>query len=286
MGLAGARPLVSVVVPTMNSAAVLADALRSLASQTFRDFEVILSDGASTDETLAIAERHVASLPALRIDSRRDTGVYDAMNRGVLLAHGEWFFVLGSDDCLSSPDTLATVAVHLRAEASATMVYGDVRMMAVNLCGVAPGERYAGPMSMKRLFSTNICQQSIFYRRDLFDTLGGFDVRYRLYADWDFNLRAAFMAPMRWIDVVVADYSATGTSATATDARFYEDLPGFIRTQLLLHAERRDLWPAQWRVVRDANRMRRRGQWRDAFSGIGVYLRLVARRIPVLLTRR
>jgi glycosyltransferase involved in cell wall biosynthesis len=267
----------------MNSAAVLAHALSSLASQTFRDFEVILSDGSSKDETLAIAQRHAASLPSLRIDSRPDTGVYDAMNRGVQLARGEWFLVLGSDDCLHAADTLAAVAANLCAEASAAMVYGDVRMMAVNPCGVAPGGRYAGPVSMKRLFSTNICQQAIFYRRELFDTLGGFDARYRLYADWDFNLRAAFMAPIRWIDVVVADYSATGMSATATDARFYEDLPGFIRTQLLLHSARRDLWSAQWRVVRDANRMRRRGQWRDAFSALGVYFRLVGRRIPVLL---
>jgi len=193
--------------------------------------------------------------------------------------------VLGSDDRLHSATTLATVAPHLRAEPSAVMVYGDVRMMAVNPCGVAPGGRYAGPVSMKRLFSTNICQQAIFYRRELFDTLDGFDTRYRIFADWDFNLRAAFLAPIRWIDVVVADYSATGMSATATEPKFYEELPGFLRTQLLLHSARRDLWPAQWRVVRDANRMRRRGQWRDAFSALCVYFRLLWRRVPVLLKR-
>ena len=281
----GARPLVSVILPTMNSAGVLADALGSLANQTFCDFEVIVSDGSSNDETLVIAERHASALPALLIDSRPDTGVYDAINRGVRMAQGEWFMVLGSDDRLHSATTLATVAPHLRAEPSAVMVYGDVRMMAVNPCGVAPGGRYAGPVSMKRLFSTNICQQAIFYRRELFDTLDGFDTRYRIFADWDFNLRAAFLAPIRWIDVVVADYSATGMSATATEPKFYEELPGFLRTQLLLHSARRDLWPAQWRVVRDANRMRRRGQWRDAFSALGVYFRLLWRRVPVLLKR-
>jgi glycosyltransferase involved in cell wall biosynthesis len=284
-GTSGERPLVSVVVPTMNSARVLEGALSSLSIQRFRDFEVILSDGSSVDDTLAMAERHVASLPSLRIDSRPDAGVYDAINRGVELARGEWFIVLGSDDCLHAADTLAVVAPHLRAESSAVMVYGDVRMMATNPCGVAPGGRYAGPMSMQRLFSTNICQQAIFYRRELYDTLGGFDTRYRIFADWDFNLRAAFMAPIRWIDVVVADYSATGMSSTAQEPKFYEELPGFIRNHLLLYPTRRDLWPAQWRVVRDANRMRRRGQWREAFSALGVYFRLLGRRIPVLLKR-
>ncbi len=269
----------------MNSAAVLAEALQSLAGQSFRDFEVIVSDGASKDDTLAVAERFVSTLPRLRIDTRPDTGVYDAINRGVRLARGAWFLVLGSDDCLHAPDTLAAVATHLSAEADAHMVYGDVRMMAVNQCGVAPGGRFAGPMSLKQFFASNVCQQAIFYRRELFDTLGGFDLRYRLYADWAFNLHAAFAAPTRWIDLVVADYAATGMSATMTDAVFLEDLPELIRVELLRHARQRALWPLQRRVLRDADRLRRHGQWGSAFAYVGTYLGLLARRIPVLVGR-
>lgn len=276
-------PLVSIVLPTWNSADVLADALESLAEQTCRDFEVIVSDGASTDGTLAIAQRFAANLPALHLDSRRDSGVYDAINRGVALARGEWFLVLGSDDRLHSPDTLAVVTAHLRGEGSAQMVYGDVRMMAINQCGVAPGERFAGPMPLTRLLGANVCQQAIFYKRSLFDALGGFDLRYRLYADWAFNLRAAFRAPTRWIDVVIADYAATGMSATATDAVFMADLPELVRQEFLAHAGRRALWPLQRRVLRQADVLRRRGQWRPALTFIGTYLRLLALRIPTLL---
>lgn len=285
-GRATAPPLVSIVVPTMNSASLLADALQSLAEQSCRDFEVIVSDGASTDATVAIAQRFAASLPALRVDSRRDSGVYDAINRGVALAHGEWFLVLGSDDSFHSADTLATVAAHLRGEGSAQMVYGDVRMMAINQCGVAPGGRFAGPMPLKRLLVANVCQQAIFYRRSLFDELGGFDMRYRLYADWAFNLRAAFRGPTRWIDVVVADYAATGMSATATDAAFLKDLPELIRHELLRRPAQRALWPLQRRVLRDADVLRRRGHWGAAFTYLGSYLRLLALRVPSLLLRR
>lgn len=276
-------PLVSIVVPTLNSAATLAEALQSLAAQTRRDFEVIVSDGASTDTTVALAQRFIPALPALRIDSRPDTGVYDAINRGVRLARGTWFLVLGGDDRLHSPDTLAIVAPCLVADGTAQMIYGDVRMMAVNQCGVAPGGRYAGPMPLKRLFVSNICQQAVFYRRTLFDALGGFDLHYRLYADWDFNLRAAFLAPTRWIDVVVADYAATGASAAASDAAFLQDLPELIRAELVRRSEQRATWPLQDHILRCANRLRRRGEWGAAFAYLGTYVRLLTQRIPVLV---
>lgn len=269
----------------MNSAAHLAEALRSLAAQTLRDFEVVISDGASADATLAVARSFASALPALHIDSRPDAGVYDAINRAVRRARGSWFLILGSDDRLHSPDTLATVAPMLLAERTAQMVYGDVRMMAANQCGVPPGGRYAGPMSLQRLFGGNLCQQSVFYRRSLFDALGGFDLRYRIYADWDFNLRASFLAPTRWIDLVVADYAATGMSATTSDATFLADLPHRIRAELVQRSGQRATWPLQYGIFRCARKFWRRGEWREAFAFLGTYFRLLALRVPVLLRR-
>ena len=283
-GVRAGSPLLSIVIPTMNSAAVLPAALRSLAQQTCQDFEVVISDGASTDGTQAVARDLQSELPSLRIDSRRDSGVYDAINRGVALSRGEWFLVLGSDDRLHASDTLASVAPQLRAGDAAQLVYGDVRMMAVNKC-VAPGARYAGPLSLKRMFRTNICQQAIFYRRTLFDTLGGFDLRYKLYADWDFNLRAFFRVPVRWIDVVVADYAATGMSANGTDPAFMDALPGMISDELMNRIGQRDLWPLHHHLLRDANWMRRRGQPKKAWGLLRSYLRLMAGRVVILAKR-
>jgi glycosyltransferase involved in cell wall biosynthesis len=270
----------------MNSAAVLVQALQSLVDQTWRDFEVIISDGESADDTVMIAKRFAEQLPAIRIDSRPDTGVYDAINRGVESARGDWFLVLGSDDRIHCADTLGLVATHLAENVSTSIVYGDVRMMAANQCGVQPGERYAGPMSLSRLLVNNVCQQAVLYRRSLFDTLGGFDLRYRLYADWDFNLRAAFRSPMQWIDVVIADYAATGMSASNTDAAFLAALPEIIRTELARFSDQRNTWPVQSHLLRYANRLRRHGEWSTAFAYVGSYLHLLARRVPVLLRQR
>lgn len=282
-GLGSAPPLISIVVPTFNSGAVLVPALESLSKQTFRDFELIVSDGASADGTLAMVERFSSALPSLRVESRPDAGVYDAINRGVRLSRGAWFLVLGSDDRLHSSETLATVATYLHSADSAQMVYGDVRMMAANHSGVPPGGRFAGPLPLQRLFSANMCQQSVFYRRGLFDTLGGFDERYRLYADWAFNIRAAFEAPTQWIDVVVADYAATGMSANAVDRVFLDHMPGLIRAEFMRRPGRRDLWPLQRRLKHDANALRKKGRLGLALSYLASYLQLLMLRVPVLL---
>jgi glycosyltransferase involved in cell wall biosynthesis len=275
-------PLVSLVVPTMNSEALLSAALESLAAQTWRDFEVIVSDGVSTDGTVAMARSFARRLPALHVDSRPDKGVYDAINRGVALSRGGWLLVLGSDDQLHAPDTLAQVARHLQAAGDALMVYGDVRMMAPSQTGVPAGGRFAGPMPLQRWFVANVCQQAIFYRRRLFDTLGGFDLRYRLYADWAFNLRAAFIAPPQWVDLVVSDYAATGMSASASDALFVDEMPELIRSEFARRPGQRELWPAQRHLLRDADAFRRRGDWSRALIFLWTYLRLSAQRLPGL----
>lgn len=275
--------LISVIVPTYNSEAVVGEAIRSLAEQSFRDFEVILSDGASSDQTVRMVEGLAASLPHLVVDSRPDTGVYDAINRGVRLSRGTWLLVLGSDDRLHSTSTLHQIAAFLHDAGPAKLVYGDVRMMGVNLCGVPPGGRYAGPLPITRMIETNICQQAIFYRRSLFDEMGGFDERYKLYADWDFNLRATFAGVTKWVDVVVSDYAATGMSAGGVDTLFMADMPELICRQLVQRPGQRELWPLQRRVRSLANKLRKRGLWRPALAWLCSYVYLLLRRIPMLI---
>jgi glycosyltransferase involved in cell wall biosynthesis len=275
-GPTAAFPLISVVIPTFRSAALLPAALDSLAAQTWRDFEVVLSDGGSDDGTIAVAEARAAALPALRIDSRRDAGVYDAINRGFEQARGEWVLVLGSDDRLHAADTLERAAAALRASA-AEWVHGDVRMMADGPDGVPAGGRYAGPMPLARLLKANICQQAIFYRRRLWQRLGGFEPRYRLWADWVFNLRAAFEAPPQWIDLVVADYAATGMSARASDTVLQAELPELIRREFAARAGDAALKPLARHLLRQADALRRRGRWREALRQIGTWLRVSLR---------
>lgn len=214
----------SIIVPTWKAAATVGACAESLLRQTYSDFEVVVVDGASTDETLDIVKSYAPDFgPRLVVHSEPDQGIYDAMNRGVSLASGTWLLFLGSDDTLHDADTLARVAAFISDNEPSDLVYGDVIMGST-------GSRHAGEFDLDRLlFETNICHQSIFYRRELFAGIGPYNLRYPIWADWDFNIRC-FSNPalaIRYMDIVVADYNdMTGLSMrTGTDKEFRKRLP-------------------------------------------------------------
>ena len=88
----------SIIIPTYNSASVLAKALDSIVKQNFTDWEVLVMDGVSTDNTIKVAQSYNDS--RIHIFSEPDKGIYDAMNKGIEKAQGEWLYFLGSDDWL------------------------------------------------------------------------------------------------------------------------------------------------------------------------------------------
>lgn len=194
----------SIIVPTFNAAATLPACLESMVSQTCRDFELVLVDGGSKDGTLEIADRFAATFGTrVVVHSGPDQGPYDAMNRGVGMSTGSWLVFLGADDTLYEADTLARVAAFIGDHQPSDLVYGDVIMRST-------GARHAGAFDLDRLlFETNMCHQSIFYRRELFAGIGPYNLRYRIWADWDFNIRC-FSNPAlvaRYMDIVIAEYN-------------------------------------------------------------------------------
>ncbi len=239
--------LISVILPTFKSAAWMRGALDSLVVQTERDFEVVVSDGASPDTTLAVAESYRACLPSLTLLSRPDRGVYDAINLAIAACRGRWVLVLGSDDKLHAPDTLAQMARTLRTT-SAQLVYGDVRVLGPNAM-VADGARYGGPFTLARLMGQNICHQAIFTRTVLFTQLGVYDLRYELWADWHFAQRAFAQIRTQWVDLVVADYAATGLSSATLDTAFQRTVA---RRMLQLWLSRPSSLAVPFAVVKNA----------------------------------
>ena len=89
-------PRLSIINPTFNSAKTLSRCLDSVISQSFTDWEVLMMDGVSNDDTIKIASSYQDS--RIRIYSEPDKGIYDAMNKGIDKAHGEWLYFIDSDD--------------------------------------------------------------------------------------------------------------------------------------------------------------------------------------------
>jgi putative colanic acid biosynthesis glycosyltransferase len=172
-----AAPLVSLIVVCRNPGPALRAALATAWAQTAAA-EVIVIDGASTDGTAAWLETQRARLGSLV--SEPDAGVYDAMNRGLARAHGDWVLFLGADDRLAADGVLADAAGWL-ARTDAGVAAGEV--------AYTDGRIYRMRARVNPLARNFVHHQGAFYRRALFAEHGGFDPTLAVMADYELNLR-------------------------------------------------------------------------------------------------
>jgi glycosyltransferase involved in cell wall biosynthesis len=216
--------MLSIIIPAFNSAATIGRCLISIGSQTFPDFEILVQDGLSTDDTLeTIREfQRANSRIEVRAESAKDRGAYDAMNRAVARARGTWLYFLGSDDELNDENVLKEAMSPEYVE-NHEVLYGNVRI--VGDCWAPDGSIWDGPFDLPKLLRTNICHQAIFYRADLVRRVGSFDLNYPMLADWHFNLRCWALTRFKYIDLVVAKFYAGGISSNdQSEERFRRDI--------------------------------------------------------------
>lgn len=200
----------SIIIPTYNSASVLPKALDSIVNQTFTDWEVLVMDGVSTDNTIKVAQSYNDS--RIHIFSEPDKGIYDAMNKGIEKAQGEWLYFLGSDDWLLNGnvfDSLFSYPID-----NYDVVYGDVESE-----GLAP--LHHGEWTISNI-DYNRCHQGIFYRKTIFSKLGTYNLEFPVWADYDLNLKWFFAKKLHhlFIPITIAHYSDNGFSSGQEDKYF------------------------------------------------------------------
>lgn len=213
--LVGNSMKVSIIIPTFNSAAVLGRALDSIVCQTFSDWEVLIMDGVSTDNTVEIAQSYHDK--RIIVFSEPDKGIYDAMNKGIKKARGEWLYFLGSDDWLLNSKVLQKL-FSMDVD-SYDVIYGDVHSS--HLTDLHHGEWNFYKIKNKY----NLCHQAIFYKKTLFGQLGYYDTKYRLLADFDFNLRWFFNegTSHQYFPQNIAFFSDGGCGRREMDDAFFHD---------------------------------------------------------------
>lgn len=196
------EPLISIIIPTFNAANDLEGCLNSIIQQTYNKKEVLIVDGMSKDETPQIAENYEMNHSWVHYRREKDRGVYDAMNKGIGLAKGEWLYFLGADDRFFDSNILTTVFSR-PIPSNVAMIYGNVQFRYSKMI-------YNGRFNLERiLLGGNICHQAIFYRRRVFEELGLYDLDCRIYADHDFNLRCFMDGHFRihYIPDIIAIYN-------------------------------------------------------------------------------
>lgn len=176
------NPLVSIITITYNAAEVLPATMASVAEQSFRDFEHLIIDGASTDTTLLVAR----SNPDTRIISEPDKGLYDAMNKGLKAARGKYVLFLNAGDAFRGPEVLAEYA--RRAAEGYDIIYADT--MIVDAAGHDIGPRHYSAPDILTVESFNrgmlICHQAFMVRKAI---APDYNLAYRFSADYDWTIR-------------------------------------------------------------------------------------------------
>jgi len=179
---------ISVITVCYNSAETIADTLQSVANQTWPDVEHIVIDGASSDGTQALIERHGARVA--RMVSEPDAGIYDAMNKGLAHATGDIVCFLNADDAYADPQVLSRVA-HEMQQHGLDALFGDVVFFNPD----------APERNVRRYRSDHFCPDrlaygwmpahpALFMKRSIYQELGGFRTHFRIAGDFDFVARA------------------------------------------------------------------------------------------------
>jgi glycosyltransferase involved in cell wall biosynthesis len=188
-------PEVSVVIPAYNAERFIAETLRSVQAQTFRDFEVLVVDDGSTDRTASIVD---AFGPPIRRLQQKNGGVSRARNAGSAAATGRFVAFLDADD-LWDPPKLERQVELLRSRPDVGFCYPGVRRIGADgqVRQVESAREYTDLCRELLLHSsvvTSACS-SMMVRRDVLERAGGFDPAFSQCADWDFLIRLSLVTP-------------------------------------------------------------------------------------------
>ena len=214
------NPLFTIITVTYNAASTLPSTLASVKEQTCRLYEYLLIDGASDDGTVELAQ--ASGIPSMTIISEKDRGIYDAMNKGLGIAKGDYVIFLNAGDSFHSPKILETIADAVMDDDYPGIVYGQTQIVDINRKRI--GDRHLTSPSVLTLDSFKngmvVCHQAFIVLRKLVDN---FDTRYKFSADYEWCIRCLQRTHRNlYIDKILIDYLAEGVTTANHAASLWE----------------------------------------------------------------
>jgi glycosyltransferase involved in cell wall biosynthesis len=227
------NPIISIVTPSYNQGAFLAETIESVISQE-GDFSIdyIIVDGGSSDNSVDIIRHYDALLKkgewpvkclgiTFRWLSEKDKGQTDALMKGFRMAKGGVFAWLNSDDTYL-PGTLQTAADFLRDNPDIGLLYGDAHYC--DTAGAIIGRYRTEEFDLNTLASFNfICQPSAFFRKDVFDAVAGLDESLHFAMDYDLWIRIGKRFTCRYLPQFLSKYRLHEASKTVRDESLFEN---------------------------------------------------------------
>jgi glycosyltransferase involved in cell wall biosynthesis len=215
-----ANPLFTIITSTLNSGLSLERCLLSVEAQSFPEFEHLIVDGASRDNTLSLVKHYQSRYPLRLVCSQIDTGIYQAWNRGVEQAKGEWILFLGSDDYLNSTDILAQVAAEIHANSalsSLSFLYGDT----ISADEPSDWATYKPNAFIQWLRGVTEFPTSVFINAELFRQGHRFDESYRICGDDKFFAQHSLHNHSWYLPITVISFHKGGISSNPANSRMH-----------------------------------------------------------------
>lgn len=188
---------VSLITVTYNSDKTLLDTINSVLAQTYENIEYIVVDGLSKDKTVDIIREYEPQFAGrMKWISEKDSGLYDAMNKGIRMATGDVVGILNSDDFFTSNDVIEKVVAGFTKDTDA--VYGDIHF--VNPDNLQRCVRYYSSKIFKRsLMKMGFipAHPSFYCRKECFEKFGYYKTDYKIAADFDLLLRFIYVHQIR-----------------------------------------------------------------------------------------
>ena len=216
------HPKFSIITVTYNAEAVLDDTIQSVVAQTYKEIEYIIVDGGSKDKTLEIAKRYAEKLSV--IISEPDKGLYDAMNKGIRLATGDYVCFLNAGDQLHEDETLFQIVQSLYEAELPDVIYGDTDI--VDLDGHFLHKRRLSPPENLTWKSFKqgmlVCHQAFFARTSL-AKVTPYNLKYRYSSDFDWCIRIMKQAKvLHNTYLTIIDYLSEGMTTQYHQASLME----------------------------------------------------------------
>ena len=206
----------TIITINRNNAPGLEKTMQSVLNQTCKDFEYVVVDGASTDGSVDVIQRFSQQFgDRIKWISEPDKGIYNAMNKGIRMASGDYLEFLNSGDCLVAPDVVGKMYRALEENGYPSILYGN--MLKDMRKGIIRDKCFAGDeITFLGLYTGTLNHSPAYIRKDLFDKYGLYDESLKIVSDWKWYLQAIILGEEKpiYTDLDVSLFDMNGISET------------------------------------------------------------------------
>ena len=207
---------ISIITINRDNALGLEKTLQSVTTQTFKELEYIVIDGASSDGSVEIIKKYAPEFTHLKWVSELDAGIYNAMNKGIRMASGDYIQILNSGDCLASPDVTGRMIEALEKAGNPSVFYGNMIKCFPDGHRIVDKGFAGQEITMLGMYTGTLNHDPAYIRRDLFEKYGCYDERLKIVSDWKWYLQAIVIGGEKpqYTDIDVTLFDMSGISET------------------------------------------------------------------------